>query len=246
MPDPITPDANPNPSDAAPAEDKSLLDGGTPPLSVSEDKSILDAADAVVKEQTDADNKRILEAKEEDLSPEDLAKKPELLKAQADAKAKEEADAKAKVVPEKYEFKAPEGMTLDIAAVEKVTPLFKELKLTQEQAQKLVDVYATQVKSIHDAQAADFAKFVESEKQATIKALGANYKEELSYAAKFLDKFANPKVRELFNGSGLGNNIEVIKMFIQAGKLVSEGKLIEGKVDVAADRSAADILYDKK
>lgn len=45
--------------------------------------------------------------------------------------------------PEKYEdFKAPEGFELDKAVLDDVVPLFKELNLNQEQAQKLIDRYA--------------------------------------------------------------------------------------------------------
>ena len=44
------------------------------------------------------------------------------------------------VIPEKYEFTMPEGRELDVEMVEKVTPLFKELKISQEGAQKLADL----------------------------------------------------------------------------------------------------------
>ena len=47
----------------------------------------------------------------------------------------------APVVPESYDFRAPEGATLDKSAVDAATPIFKELGLTQDQAQKLVDLY---------------------------------------------------------------------------------------------------------
>ena len=45
----------------------------------------------------------------------------------------------AETVPEKYEFKTPEGVNLDIPTVEKFTAIAKELKMTQAAAQKLVD-----------------------------------------------------------------------------------------------------------
>jgi hypothetical protein len=45
--------------------------------------------------------------------------------------------------PEKYaDFKAPEGYTLDEETLKSATGLFKELNLSQDQAQKLVDLYA--------------------------------------------------------------------------------------------------------
>ena len=58
-------------------------------------------------------------------------------------KVEPKADDKpiAPTVPEKYDFKAPEGQSLDAALVERATPIFKELGLTQDAAQKLVDFY---------------------------------------------------------------------------------------------------------
>lgn len=44
--------------------------------------------------------------------------------------------------PEKYEsWKVPDGYELDSALVEEASPIFKELGLTQDQTQKLVDIY---------------------------------------------------------------------------------------------------------
>ena len=52
--------------------------------------------------------------------------------------------------PESYtDFSVPEGHTLDAAAIESATPLFRELGLSQDQAQKLVDFYSTQVGKIN-------------------------------------------------------------------------------------------------
>ncbi|ECV7263739.1 TPA: peptidase, partial [Salmonella enterica subsp. enterica serovar Strathcona] len=42
--------------------------------------------------------------------------------------------------PEKYAFTAPEGQELDTSALAQFEPVARELNLTQEQAQKLVDV----------------------------------------------------------------------------------------------------------
>lgn len=75
-------------------------------------------------------------------------------KAEADVKPSAEGDGKtdgdgkdgkteAPVVPEKYaDFKLPDGVKLDDATLKMATDTFKELGLTQEGAQKLVDIYA--------------------------------------------------------------------------------------------------------
>lgn len=47
----------------------------------------------------------------------------------------------AAAAPEKYEFKFPEGYTLSEEGSKEVTALFKDLNLSQDQANKLVDYY---------------------------------------------------------------------------------------------------------
>lgn len=67
-------------------------------------------------------------------------------KSALNTEAKEEPKVGDKpVVPEKYaDFTLPEGMTADPKVMEKAQGLFKELGLSQEQAQKLVDLQASQ------------------------------------------------------------------------------------------------------
>src|SRR6185437_10360924 len=43
--------------------------------------------------------------------------------------------------PESYDFKAPEGKELNSKFLDRATPVFKELGLSQANAQKLVDTY---------------------------------------------------------------------------------------------------------
>ena len=53
-------------------------------------------------------------------------------------------------VPDKYEFKPPEGSALDEAVVAAATPIFRELGLSQAAADKLVTFYNEQMKAIAD------------------------------------------------------------------------------------------------
>jgi len=204
--------------------------------------SLMDEATAEEKEAQAVEEKRLLEAKDEDLSDEDKVKKTEL------TKAKEEA-AKANVVPEKYEFKVPEGMTLDQGLVDKITPILKEGKVSQATAQKIADAYADIVKEgqakYEGAQKANFESFVEGLKKETMTALGANAKQELAFAAKSRDRLASPELIKKLNESGLANDIDVVQHFIKIGKAISEGKLVEGKSGGMGEANPLDILYPK-
>lgn len=250
---PETPTTPTTPTDkvvtpAAPeAQEKSLLDGGDVKPQAPEgqkEESVLDQAGKEAKAAAEAETKRLLETPDDQLSEEDKSKKAAAVKAKEDADKAAQEKAKLDAVPKKYEFKPPEGFTLDQALVEQVTPLFKELKLSQGNAQKLVEFYAGQLKAISDAQAASFNKFVEDSKAETIKALGANYKEELAYAAKVKERFLSTETVEALNASGLANNKNLILDLIKIGKLVSETKLVEGpSAPAAGEQSPAKKLY---
>jgi len=208
-----------------------------PKVAPAEDVSLMDTAAKETKTAEDTENKRILEAKDEDLNEADKLKKAELVKAGKEAEAKN-------IVPEKYEFKAPEGFTLDLEKVDKVfIPIAKELKLTQEGAQKLVDMYAGIVKSSIETQAEGYKTFVEGLKAETIKELGAEYKKELAFAAKSRDRFASPELIEKLNQSGLSNDKDMVKLFIAIGKAVSEDKVVDGKSALDGKKSAEEILF---
>ena len=154
------------------------------------------------------------------------------------------------VVPDKYEVKAPEGMELNTAMLEGLTPTFKELGLTQEAVQKLSDAFAPQMKQMAEQQqkqAIESYKQVVSEwKAAAQKELGAEAGKELAYAGKFIEKYGDPEVRELLNETGVGNHKAMVRLFIKAGKAISSdsypdsGKKGKGEMSEA---DAADILF---
>jgi len=203
--------------------------------------SLLDEANAEEKAAQDAETKRLLEAKDEDLSAEDKTKKAGLIKAQE--------DAKKNVVPEKYEFVAPEGMTIDPEYAEKASVIMKKHSISQAAATELGEMAAAQIAKINAgkeaADKANFDNFVEGLRKETIKELGANYKQELAFAAKTRDRLASPGLIEKLNKSGLANDIDVIRHFISIGKSISEGKLVEGKPAGAGETNPLDTLYPK-
>ncbi len=201
---------------------------------VASDATLLGGGNTEVKPEVGPDGKPVVKAEVKIETPEEktareAAETPE----QKAAREKTEADAKAaKVVPEKYDVKAPEGMELDQVLLDKVTPIFKKLNITQEGAQELIDAYAPHIKAQVEADAK--AKIdawkgqVESWKTESVTALGADAAKEMAFAAKFIDKFGTPKLREILNETGVGNHIEVVQAFIKAGKAISPDALAEG------------------
>lgn len=183
------------------------------------------------REATEAENKKLLETEDKDLTPEQLAKKQDLVKAEA-----------AKV-PEKYEVKV-EGFEIDSKILEGLTPVFKKHNLTQAAVQELATAYAPLVQAQVEAQqkaAIDgFQKTVDGWKQETDKFLGAEPAKEMRFAAKFLNKFGTPELRAMFNETGTGNHPELVKALIKAGKAISEDAFVEGTKTTGGEVS----LYD--
>jgi hypothetical protein len=231
---------------ASPAADPNAVPGAaaapgaaTPPAASpgADPSNILDDAAKESKAAEEAENKRLLETPDDKLEEADKTKKAALIE-------KNKAAEAAKGAPEKYEdFKVPEGFTLDKALVEKAAPVFKELGLSQEKAQKLVDFYSGMRAAEATAQAEAFKGFVEGLKQETIKTLGANYKEELAFAAKSRDRFFSPATVEKLNASGLSNDKDLIADVIKLGKMISEDHVPGGPAASGGQKTPGQVLY---
>ncbi|HGL6548898.1 TPA: peptidase [Klebsiella aerogenes] len=173
--------------------------------------------------------------------------KPEESKAPDDGKQEEKKeDDKPDGAPEKYEFTAAEGIDLDTEALKDFEPVARELNLTNEQAQKLVDAYPKILAGVQQrqaeawqAQTEEWAATVKADKEIGGDKLTAN----LGVAQRALDTFGTPELKEYLNGTGLGNHPELVKAFIKVGKAMSEDGMVTGKE--SGQRSAAEVLYGK-
>jgi hypothetical protein len=139
----------------------------------------------------------------------------------------------AKVVPEKYELKPPEGMNLDEKAVELFAPVFKEIGLSQDQAQKLVDTYGPYFQQQLEAQRTEslkgFKDMVSEWGEQSKKELGADYAKKLSVVSKVIDKSGVKGIRELMNETGIGNNPTMIKFMLWVGEQFSQDTLADSQ-----------------
>lgn len=144
--------------------------------------------------------------------------------------------------PEKYEFKTTEGQELDAEAVKAFEPIAKELNLSNEQAQKLVDVYGSKIMpKLVEQQAAQWQQQIEqwAEQVKADKDLGTDA--SIGAAQKAMDKFGSPELKQYLNETGLGNHPELVRIFANIGKAMSEDGLVTGNSGGA--KSAADVLF---
>lgn len=136
----------------------------------------------------------------------------------------------AEGAPEKYEFVAPEGKEFDAEVIGQFSDIAKELNLTQEAAQKLVETMGPKIAERQMAQVEmvrnEWAQQAQSDKEFG----GDKLQENLAVAKKALDSFGTPELRALLNESGLGNNPEVIRFMFRAGKAISEDTFVGNSV----------------
>ena len=132
------------------------------------------------------------------------------------------AEEKA-VAPETYEFTAPEGVTLDNAALERFTPLFKEANLTQETAQKLVTEYASYQQAQIVKQAETWLAESKADKEIGGQSFDANAKE----AQQAFAKYGDPALKQFLEQTGLGNHPALLKMFVKIQRASAEDKHVQ-------------------
>ncbi|MBD5700867.1 peptidase [Citrobacter freundii] len=160
---------------------------------------------------------------------------------------KAEKDQKQEGAPEKYEFKPAEGQELDAAALEQFEPIARELNLTNEQAQKMVDLYGTKIMPMVQQQQVEAWQKTTEQWAADVKADkeigGDKLTGNLSAAQRALAQFGTPELKEYLEGTGLGNHPELVKAFVKIGKSMSEDGMVTGKE--SGQRSAAEVLYGK-
>ena len=164
------------------------------------------------------------------------------------------AEADAPVVPEAYDLTAPEGMTIDPALLEEATPIFKEIGLSNEAANKVLPLaqslmtksHEAAVQSMIDAGAQQRKAWLD-EAKADPEIGGGKWDATLHSAAKALDALGYPEgspFRAALTETGFGNHPEMIRAMAKVGAMVGEdGDFVRADAAVQVKRSREEILY---
>lgn len=163
-------------------------------------------------------------------------------------------------VPETYEFKAPEGYTIDPKLLETAAPIFKELGLTNDQAQKLVDIQIAReiaaAKGPADSYAATRTEWQNAVKaDPEISAAGLDrVKTDIGRVIATLPTDLQGDFRKAMDITGAGDHPAMVKALWKLSSLVTEGSHVTGKgpssegqraPGTAAKPSPAAALYPK-
>lgn len=152
-------------------------------------------------------------------------------------------------VPETYQFNVPEGMEIDQGMADAAGPVFKELGLSQEQADKLVGVYASQLNAQAEAagdafkqQQEGWAKELKDDKDFG----GDKYEENSQIAFEAVKKFAGDdlnELTELLDNTGVGNFPPLVRMFHRIGLAVKEDTPGGQTAPAGQEKSREEKLY---
>ena len=149
--------------------------------------------------------------------------------------------------PEAYEFKAAEGQTFDPEFVKSYSEVARELNLTQEAAQTMIDKVGPVLAQQQAAQIAQVRNDWAEASKVDAEFGGAKFSENLAIAKQSIDKFATPEFKKMLDDTGLGNHPEWIRYCYRVSKAFSpdnfEGGHQEGGAAPKDFNSMASKLY---
>ena len=163
------------------------------------------------------------------------------VKAEGDDKPAEGDQGEGELAFDVSELQAPDGFEMDEETLKAAEPLFKELGLDKDGAQRLVEFYAERVAAQGESAAAALAETTNGWMETIKSEWGDKFDENVSVAAKAVD-LGGDELREALNVTGAGNHPAVIKFFHQIGQQLSEDGF-QGSKPQASDADWMDGLY---
>lgn len=135
--------------------------------------------------------------------------------------------------PESYEdFKAPEGMTLEVESTNAFKEAAKADNLSQAQAQKYVDMATGLVdktlKGFQTQVSERIEQWAEQTKADPVVG-GPKYDENVKIALAAVDRYGDTELKQVFEEYGLGNNPALVRAFYRIGKAESESGGVHGR-----------------
>lgn len=142
-------------------------------------------------------------------------------------------------------FALPEGVEVDTTALAEAQSLFAEARLSQPQAQKLVDLYAGKMNELVQRQisaAEDRQKGWVAEVKSDPELGGRRFEAARAAAQRALNRFGTPELRRTLDELWVGNNPQLFRFFVRVGQAVAEDRYV-GAQSSASRLSAAETLY---
>ena len=192
------------------AEEETILTADAPEVATSEEQS------ETSTETTEAAATETTESTESDA---------------AETEGQEETEAAG--APEEYgTFDLPDDFDMNQDTLAEYHTFAKENNLTQEQAQRGVDMVA-QMKQAEMQQWVEQQKSWVEDAKADAEFGNDKFDESISVAVKARDSFGTSEFNEMLDSSGLGNHPEMIRFLHRVGKAISENSVVVGGTTTA-------------
>ena len=135
--------------------------------------------------------------------------------------------------PESYQpFTLPDGMSADAEQMQSASALFKELNLTQEQAQKLVDFHSKHWLGAVDTYEQELTRRVAEwgeQTKANPEFGGNRLTESLTSVRRAISKLGGNELEIALNETGAINHPGIFGAFVRMGKLLAEDSFVAGQ-----------------
>lgn len=187
----------------------------------------------------------VKEQKEE--KPSDAENQEESDDESGDSQEEKTDKEKSEGAPEKYEdFNLPEEMEVDEALLEKAVPIFKDLNLSQEQAQQLVDLQAEFAKQEHEKTVEAWDNTLKEWETATRNDKefgGKELDQNMPVMKAAIDQFGTDEFKQMLDMTGVGNHPEMARFIYRVGKAIADDKILHGNSNTNKSDDPASLLY---
>lgn len=153
----------------------------------------------------------------------------------------------AESAPEKYEnFTFPEGVEADAKLMEGFLPAAKEANLTQETAQKFLDLQIAGAQAAAEANTKAWESTVEGWKKSTAddKDIGGDkLKENEDLGKKALNALGTPELSKILDDYGFREHIEFVRFLAEVGRAIGDDTQDVGRDGPAGEKDAAATMF---
>ena len=145
--------------------------------------------------------------------------------------------------PEEYgTFELPDNFDMNEETLGEYHTFAKENNLTQEQAQRGVDMVA-QMKQAEMTQWVEQQKSWVDDAKKDAEFGGDKFEQNIAVAVKARDSFGTSEFNEMLDTSGLGNHPEMIRFLNRVGKAISEDSVVVGGTSTTGNQTRESVLY---
>lgn len=135
---------------------------------------------------------------------------------------------------------------LDSTVMTEFAGIAKELNLTQDAAQKMVDKIAPVMAQRQAAQIETLKTEWRAQSEAHPEFGGDKLNNSLASAKTAIKTFGSEAFTKMLDESGMGNHPEVFAFMVKVGKTISQDTHVSGGATLQSTQSAAQRLYPSK